>query len=351
MEFNFSELLKNWVPFFLTVLFIVVLYRVSKYLLDQRMKNNKGSSVLGSVILFCIVLIGVIMIVLALPMSSSLKGQVSSLIGIVIAAVLSLGSATFFGNGLAGVLLRSINNFKIGDFIRIENTFGRVSERGLFHTEVQTEDRDLITLPNLYLANNPVKVIRSSGTFISATCSLGYDVFHGKVKEVLVKATVKADLQDGFVLVKELGDFSIVYEVLGKLVDVKTFISAKSRLHSAMLDCLHEAEIEIVSPTFMNQRQVNDQLFLSKVAKKKETIEPDKVEDLIFDKAEKAEEVEKSKETMSDVEEKLKILQIQLKNAADETEKEKINHRIDTYTALRDRMKQKVEDKLNKLES
>ena len=42
-----------------------------------------------------------------------------------------------------------------------DTLFGRVTERGLFHTEIQTEDRDLVTLPNLYLVTNPVKVVRT----------------------------------------------------------------------------------------------------------------------------------------------------------------------------------------------
>jgi len=52
-----------------------------------------------------------------MPLNESLKVQESSLIGIVITALLSLGSATFFGNGLAGVLIRSSNNFKPDEFI------------------------------------------------------------------------------------------------------------------------------------------------------------------------------------------------------------------------------------------
>lgn len=346
---DFSSFLSNWNSVFFTTLFVIIIYLGSKFILDRQMKTNKGTTVLRSVILFCIVLVGFIMIILALPLEQSLKGQITSLIGIVIAAVLSLGSATFFGNGLAGVLLRSINNFKIGDFIKVGDTFGRVSERGLFHTEVQTEDRDLITLPNLHLANNPVKVISSTGTFISAQCSLGYDVHHSFVKKVLIRASEQAGLVDGFVLVKELGDFSIVYQVLGRLTDVKAIISAKSKLHSAMLDCLHDVEIEIVSPNFVNQRQVNEDVFIpTKIHI--DNNEPDKVEEMIFDKADKAEEVEKSKETIGDVEEKLKILRIQLKDAVEETEKVKIGQRIEKFTALLERMKMKVEDKIDKLE-
>ena len=64
-------------------------------------------------------------------------------------------------------MLRAINNFRLGDFIEVEGEhFGRVTEIDLFHTEIQTKDRDLLTLPNLFLITHPVKVIHASGTMI-----------------------------------------------------------------------------------------------------------------------------------------------------------------------------------------
>ena len=66
--------------------------------------------------------------------------------------------------------LRAVRNFRMGDFIRVAEHFGRVSERGLFHTEIQTENRDLTTLPNLFLVTHPVTTIRTSGTIVSTNC-------------------------------------------------------------------------------------------------------------------------------------------------------------------------------------
>jgi len=139
-------------------------------------------------------------------MSTEQKGQVSSLIGIVLSAVLGLSSTTFIGNALAGISLKLRGSFKPGDFITAGELFGRVTKLGLFHTEVQTADRDLTSLPNMTLATNALKVTRSSGTFISAEVSLGYDVNRLKVEEALITAAKSIGLEAPFVHVISLGE-------------------------------------------------------------------------------------------------------------------------------------------------
>ena len=335
---------------FFTILTLAAIYYATKYILDRSAKGKTDWGIIRSITLFSIMMIGIIAVILSLPMSDSLRGQITSLIGIVISAVLALSSATFIGNGLAGVMLRTVNSFKPGDFIRVNDHFGRITERGLFHTEIQTETRDLTTLPNLYLATNPVKVTRLSGTFIKGICSLGYDVNRQKIEKALLDAADRAGLKDAFVRVEELGDFSVVYTVAGLVENIKTVLSAQSRLNAMMLDALHDADIEIVSPNFMNQRQTGDTIFIPKKVRKHEEVEQtDAPEDKIFDKAEEAESLEKRKESLADIEKKLKNLQEELKVATEEAQKEDIKKRIEKYTNIKDKMAEKIDTKVDEL--
>ena len=57
-------------------------------------------------------------------------------------------------------------------------------------------------------------------------------------------------------LVISLDDFSVLYRVSGFLAEVKNLITVKSTLKKRVLDVLHENGVEIVSPAFMNQRQL-----------------------------------------------------------------------------------------------
>jgi len=347
-----KQILTNWFPTVLTALFFYGLYIASKKLLERQAKGQTDRALIKSIILFSIVLIGIISVILALPMNSAQKGQITSLIGIVLSAVLGLSSTTFIGNALAGIALKMRKSFKPGDFIEVDNIFGRVTELGLFHTEIQTIDRDLTTLPNMTLATNSVKVTRQSGTIISVECSLGYDVNRLKIEEALLQAAKNGGLTEPFVHIISLGDFSIVYKVHGLLQNVKSIISAKSRLTGHVIDSLHEAGIEIVSPNFMNQKQVGETVFIPQKyeTQNKEVLEENTPENLIFDKAEEAEGIEKRKELLAEVEEKIKKDNEALKTVENEEQKQKLEQKLEQKKVLKEKIENKIDDKLDELD-
>lgn len=259
-------------------------------------------------------IVAIVIIILMFPMSDSTRGQVLSLLGVVITAVIALSSTTFVSNMMAGLMLRMIKSFRPGDFIHIGEKFGRVTERGLFHTEIQTEDRDLATFPNLYLVTNPVTVVHSAGTIISATLSLSYDVAHAELEPLMKRAAEQAGLQDPFVLITELGDFSVSYRVAGFLPEVKTLVTARSSLRKHVLDVLHGAGIEILSPSYMAQRPVaTDEPIIpdpihqehAAVAAAVTAEDESKPEDIMFAKAEEISTREEIKDEITRVREEI----------------------------------------------
>ncbi len=250
---------------------------------------------------------GLLAIIFSLPISETSRGQLLSLLGIVITAVIALSSTTFVSNIMAGLMLRAVNSFRPGDYIHCQEHFGRVTERGLFHTEIQTPDRDLATVPNLYLVNNPLTVVHRSGTIISAELSLGYDLPPLQVETLLKQAASDVGLTDAFVLVGELGDFSVAYRVGGFTEDVSKLLTAKSNLRRSILATLHGAGVEIVSPNFMNQRVLDPAARVIPVPDRQATAaaESGSPEDVIFDKAETAAERETLKQTLTDAQVRL----------------------------------------------
>lgn len=347
-----TNLFSNWYPTLLTAVLFYGFYLIAKKLLDRQAKGKTDKTLIKSIILFTIAFIGIISVVLALPMSAEQKGQITSLIGIVLSAVLGLSSTTFIGNALAGIALKLRNNFKPGDFIQVEGIYGRVTEQGLFHTEIQTMDRDLTTLPNMSLAANAVKVTRQSGTIISVECSLGYDVNRLKIEETLLKAAEKSGLIEPFVHIISLGDFSIVYRIHGLLENVKSIFSAKSQLTGHVIDELHNAGIEIVSPNFVNQKQVGEAIFIPEGYRTKKVIVPDEVpESIIFDKAEEAEDIEKKKEKLAAVEDKIKAESERLKEIEDQDLKQKLVEKIEKTKAIKENLEDRIDTEIEQLDN
>ena len=63
-------------------------------------------------------------------MGDTSRGQLLALLGLALTAVIALSSTTFVANAMAGLMLRSVKSFRPGDFIRVGEQSGRVTERG-----------------------------------------------------------------------------------------------------------------------------------------------------------------------------------------------------------------------------
>jgi len=117
-----------------------------------------------------------------------------------------------------------------------------------------------------------------------------------------------------------------------------------------VVDELHKVGIEIVSPSFMNQRQVNDTVFIPKHVKKVAPVpENKKPENIIFDKADQAEGIESRKKHIANIDEKLTALNAELKATESEEAKASIQKKIDTNTAMKQKLVEKIDTKLDEM--
>lgn len=304
-----ADILAPMLPLLCTLLLVIAVLGGMRWWMRKNQPANPEAQLPRQLLTIGAWALAILLFLLALPVSEATRGQLLSLLGLVLTALIALSSTTLVANAMAGVLLRIVDSFQPGDYIRVGKHFGRVSERGLFHTEVQTEDRDLLTLPNMHLITNPVTVVHDSGTIISASLSLGYDIHHKHITKLLKQAAENAELQDPFVQIRELGDYSIVYRISGRLDDVDSLITARSRLRACALDALHDDGIEIVSPTFMVQRrpQNDGQRSIPKPyrAELLEDESDSKVEDIVFDKAEQASQKQQRRNRIDEISQQL----------------------------------------------
>lgn len=332
---TFIQTLLSLLPTFVAALIVtLLLVGLNYFLLGRFPEMGNDRRLPRQLIIFGTSLVGIIAIVLTLPIVESSKNQILSLLGVLLSGTIAFSSTTIVSNAMAGIMLRITRPFRTGDFIRVSDFFGRVSERGLLDTEIQTEYRELVSVPNTQLIANPVTVIRSSGTIVSASLSLGYDIHHTTIEQLLIKAAKNVELQDAFVQIIELGDFSVTYRVNGLLADPKNMITVRSNLYRSILDTLHGNGIEIVSPNFMNQRQLDKEQKIMAAPLRRSAKKEDETqaEEIVFDKAEKAEQQEIAIETLKE----------DIQELEDETK--------DASGDEKSRLKDKIENKKEKLQ-
>lgn len=330
-------LLRDFVPLIGTIAVVIVLLGGINYVLKRRWQNQPNAQFRFQFIMLLLTLAGILAIIIALPISNALQAQILQLIGILLSAAIALSSTTFIGNIMAGIMLRTIRSCRPGDFVTLGEVTGRITEMDLLHTEVQTEFRNLVTIPNLNMVTQPVEVVRASGTIIAAEVSLGYDVACSRVFEVLIAATKEAQLKDGFAHVRELGDFSVNYRVAGLLEDVKSLISARSALRVAMLHHLHQAGIEIVSPTFMNTRALTDGKAVMPKTTRRSRKKQTAAEEVVFDKADVAAKVEELKKAIEATDKQLAETDAEsIGKAALERERERLLEQLAAAREKRD---------------
>lgn len=320
-------------PFLVLILFSGILWVISKIFknIDFTPSKDRQNLYKGVVNIF-FVLLAIVIFILSLPVSENAKSQILSLLGIVLSAGIALSSTTMLGNLIAGFMNTNANRFKSGDLIEIENIKGRITKKSFFYTEIQLPDSNFTTIPNLYLATRPLTNTRKSDTIISTEVSLGYDVSRKLISQALKDAALKTGLTKPYVYIISLGDFSIVYRISGFLEDTDNYFSTSYSLNKYVLDALHNQNIEIVSPNFINQRQIGDKEFISKHQSNPQT-EENPNENQIFDKAKTFEKLESTKEK----------LQKELTQTENKEEKSKIKEKMQKI----ENAKEKVENKIN----
>lgn len=215
----------------------------------------------------------------------------------------------------------------------------------MFHSEIQLEDSNFVTIPNLFIASNPVKITRKTNTVISTVVSLGYDISRFKIEEALKEAAIAAELKDPYVYITSLEDHAVVYKIHGFLEDSTRFFSANSLLNGRVIDTLHKEGIEIVSPGFRNQRNVENSIFIPKEHKNSHPeYHQDSPEELIFDEAIKSEEIEKKKDLLEQLDKKKELLKEKLKKLEDEEAVNKTQKSIERIDELIGEIQKNIEN-------
>ena len=264
----------TYVPNLFAILVIVVVVRfILKYLKLFTHKIERGKIKLrgfypdwaNTTFGILKVLIITLSFVMIFPYLPGAQSAVFKGVSVFIGVIFSIGSTSVVGNLVASLVLTYMRPFKIGDRIRVGEIEGEIVEKTAFVLRIKTPKNEYITIPNTNVMNSHITNFNRSedegGVILFSDITIGYEVPWRKVHEMLLKAALLTeDLEnepEPFVLQKELGDFSVNYQInaFSKRPLYKDLIN--SRLHQNIQDIFSEAGIEILSPNYMAQRDGN----------------------------------------------------------------------------------------------
>lgn len=172
--------------------------------------------------------------------------------------MISLGSSALIANVVAGVVVTYMRPFQVGDRVKIADTVGDVVEKTLLVTRVRTTKNVDITIPNgMVLASHIINYsssARDPGLLLHTTVTIGYDVPHEKVRDLLIAAArAVPDVRDEpapFVLQTSLDDYYVSYELNACTEHAGRMAGIYSDMHARILENFHAAGVEIMSPHF-----------------------------------------------------------------------------------------------------
>ena len=196
------------------------------------------------------------MLVMIWPLLPNSDSEIFQGVSVFIGVVVSLGSTSVVGNVMAGLVMTYMRPFHVGDYIRYDDTEGEVIEKSMLVTRIRTRKNEIVTIPNSNMMSSQTFNYSLSaqlyGVIVHTKITIGYDEPWQKIERLLVEA---ADKTEGinkyprpFVRITTLDDFYVEYEINGCTERAKTLPVVYSTLHQNILDTMHGAGVEIMSP-------------------------------------------------------------------------------------------------------
>jgi small-conductance mechanosensitive channel len=209
---------------------------------------------------FAIFVLALVAIFPYLPGSSSPAFQT---ISVFLGVVFSLGSSSLVANTVSGTILTYMRALRVGDRVKIQDSYGDVIERTLLVTRIRTVQNEIVTIPNSVLLNGQIinySTMAEEGRLIlRSSVTIGYDAPWPKVHAALLEAARRTPLALAdpapFVLQTALNDYNVAYVLNIHVRDAAWTQFILSDLNQRIQDTFAEANIEILSPMYNTIRQ------------------------------------------------------------------------------------------------
>jgi small-conductance mechanosensitive channel len=184
--------------------------------------------------------------------SDAFKG-VSVFIGLII----SLGSTGIMNQVMSGLMVTYSRAVRVGDFVRIGEVEGTVTQLGTLSTKINTPRNEEVTLPNALVVSHPATNFSrhaADGVLAPASITIGYDVPWRQVQALLLIAAERTPgvrkAPGPLVLQTALGDFAVEYKILVCVDQPHRRLVTLNALHANIQDAFNYYGVQIMSPAY-----------------------------------------------------------------------------------------------------
>jgi small-conductance mechanosensitive channel len=185
--------------------------------------------------------------------SDAFKG-VSVFVGLVV----SLGSSGIVNQMMSGLTLTYSRAVRLGDYVRIGEVEGTVTQLGALSTKVRTPRGEEVTIPNgvvvEQVTTNYSRLAATEGVYVPTTVTIGYDTPWRQIHALLLMAAGRtAGIRaEPVPVVRQtaLKDSYVEYTLLVCLEKPELRVSVLDALHANIQDTFSEYGVQIMSPNY-----------------------------------------------------------------------------------------------------
>ncbi|MFG0753367.1 mechanosensitive ion channel family protein [Pseudomonas sp. TYF_14] len=182
-------------------------------------------------------------------------------LSVLLGLMISLGATSVIGQGAAGLILTYTRTLRVGEFVRVGDYEGTVTEVGMFTTTIRTGLGEVLTLPNSMITGSVTKnysrIVQGPGYVVDTVVTIGYDTPWRQVEAMLLEAARRTDgvLQTPTpqVFQTALSDFYPEYRLVAQAIPSEPRPRAQllSLLHANIQDVFNEYGVQIMSPHYL----------------------------------------------------------------------------------------------------
>ena len=181
-------------------------------------------------------------------------------LSVLVGLMLSMGASSLVGQAASGLILTYGRVFRKGEFVRVAEQEGTVTEMGIFTTRIRTGLGAELTISNASILGTTTKnysrTVKGAGFVLDTTITIGYDTAWRQVHALLIEAACRTEGVSldpvPQVFQTALNDWYPVYRLVCQAVPTEPRPRALllSALHANIQDVFNEYGVQIMSPQY-----------------------------------------------------------------------------------------------------